>query len=245
MDLLRKGIKMEESTLPLENEGKIKRRKLIIGYYKYWVLLTYSSAISAIIGMYFALSGNIVLAMICLMVCGLCDMLDGPVARRKKRSEREKSYGIQIDALADLISFGVFPAVIGFAAGAGDLTQENVSLRLIICIAVAVFYVLAALIRLAYFNVIEAELQNRREKRKYYEGMPVTMASMLIPFVYSICLILDTALASVYPVMLLIIAVLFLSKVKVPKLKLRYLIIFIPVGLAMLVFLVWSIGAGI
>ena len=90
-------------TEPSPSSGKKKeKRRPIIGYYRFWVILTYLSAVSAVVGMYFALSGNIGLAVICLMFCGFCDMLDGPAARRKKRNEREKSYGIQIDALADL-----------------------------------------------------------------------------------------------------------------------------------------------
>jgi len=64
-------------------------KKLFVGYYKLWAMLTYLNIVSAIVGMAFALSGNIVLSIICLMGCGLCDMLVGPVARRKKRNERE------------------------------------------------------------------------------------------------------------------------------------------------------------
>ena len=105
---------------PSDNCGiasqKAKKRMPIIGFYKIWVVLTYLSAITAMVGMYFALRGNIPLAMFCLMFCGLCDMLDGPAARRRKRNDRERSFGIQIDALADLVSFGVYPVVLGFAA---------------------------------------------------------------------------------------------------------------------------------
>jgi len=224
---------------------KSEKRRPIIGYYKFWVLLTYLSAISAIVGMCFALAGNIGLAMFCLMICGLCDMLDGPAARRRKRNEREKSYGVQIDALADLVSFGVFPVVIGFAAVAGGMTRDNVTLGLVLSIAVAAIYVLAALIRLAYFNVIELELQHKKEKRKYYEGMPVTFVAILIPLVYSMCLLFDIALASVYPAMLFIISVAFLTRVKIPKIRGRYLLVFLLLGLPIAVFLIWNIGANI
>jgi len=234
---------MDESMLSLNESEKNKKRKPLIGYYKQWVVLTYLSAVSAITGMFIALSGNIVLAMFCLMVCGFCDMLDGPVARRKKRNDREKNYGIQIDALADLICFGIFPVVIGYAVVADSINHEQLTVRLVICIAIAAFYALAALIRLAYFNVIEAEMQSKREKRKYYEGMPVTMAAVLIPLVYSVCFITNVSLAAVYPVMLLIIAVLFLLKIRVPKIKGKYLLIFILIGLPIAIFLFWSIGA--
>jgi len=227
----------------LDDAEKITKKKPFLGYYKIWVMLTYLSVVSAIVGMSFALGGNIVLAMICLMTCGLCDMLDGPVARRKKRTEREKNYGIQIDALADLVSFGVFPVVIGYATGFGYISQGNYALRPILFIVVAAIFVLAALIRLAYFNTIEIELQQKKEKRKHYVGMPVTFVSMIIPMVYSVCFLLDASFASVYPVMLFIISVAFLSRIKFPKIKGRYLVIFLLVGIPLAVFLVWSVGA--
>jgi len=234
---------MEGIDLSLEDSEVSKKRKLFVGYYKFWVLLTYLSAVSAIVGISFALSGNIVLAIVCLMVCGLCDMLDGPVARRKKRNEREKNYGIQLDSLADLVSFGVFPVVIGYVVCFGNVVQERASLRLIIFVAIAAAYVLAAIIRLAYFNAVEYELQQKKEKRKYYVGMPVTFVSILIPLVYSVCFIFNLSFASAYPVMLGIITAAFLTRVKYPKVRGRYLAIFLLIGLPLVIFLVWSIGA--
>jgi len=235
---------MKEIDISLEDEKKEQKRNPFLGYYGYWVMLTYLSAVSAIVGMSFALGGNIVLAIICLMVCGFCDMLDGPVANRKKRNDREKNYGIQIDALADLVSFGVFPVVIGYAVGYGNYYSAGDSNRLIIFIMIAAVYVLAALIRLAYFNAVEIELQQKKEKRKYYVGMPVTFVSILIPLVYSICFILNVSFASVYPVMLFVISVAFLSRIKFPKIRGRYLVIFLLIGLPLVIFMVWSIGAG-
>jgi len=225
-----------------ETEVKVKK-KPFVGYYKTWVMLTYLGAVSAVAGMAFALTGDIVLAIVCLMVCGLCDMLDGPVARRKKRTEREKNYGIEIDALTDLVSFGVFPVVIGYALGFGNFLNVSDSLGLVIFTAIAAIYVLAAIIRLAYFNAVEIELQQKKEKRKYYVGMPVTFVSILIPLVYTVCFLLSVSFASVYPVMLFVIAVAFLSRIKFPKIRGRHLVIFLLIGLPLVIFLVWSIGA--
>jgi len=234
---------VNEFELSLNEPETGKKRKLFVGYYKIWVMLTYLSAVSAVVGMYFALGGNIVLAIICLMGCGLCDMLDGPVARRKKRNDREANYGIQIDALADLVSFGVFPVVIGYALSLGSAVHSGASLRLIIFIVIAAVYVLAALIRLAYFNAVEIELQQKKEKRKYYVGMPVTFVSILIPLTYCICFIAGASFASVYPALLFVIAVAFLSRIRFPKIRGRYLVIFLLIGLPLVVFMVWSIGA--
>src|SRR5574344_1553992 len=89
----------------------------MIGYYDYTVILTYLSVCSGITGMAFAFTHHPFLAIVCLMVSGLCDMFDGKVARTKKRDQKRIQYGIQIDSLADIISFGVLPIIIGLSIG--------------------------------------------------------------------------------------------------------------------------------
>jgi len=218
---------------------------VFIGYYGFWVNLTYLSVVSAVAGMYFALGGNIGYAIICLMICGLCDMFDGPVARRAKRTKREEGYGIQLDALADVISFGFLPAVIGYTVGTHYLSQDYASVGMIVSIAIAAVYVLAALIRLAYFTVIEVELQHKNERRTYYEGLPVTFVALIIPMVYAVCLFFNFAFSAVYDVMLFIISVLFVLKVKTPAMKGRGRLIFLFIGLPLIVYLVWNRGVTI
>lgn len=233
---------MKKLTIFSARRKQRNRVKIIIGYYGIWTLLTYLNIIVAIFGMFTALRGNIGYAVFCLMVCGFCDVFDGPVARLRKRTEREESCGIQLDALADIVSFGVFPVVIGYAAGTHNMFQNYASLGLIISIAVGTLFILGALTRLAYFNVIEIELHRSKEKRKFYEGMPVTLVSLLIPLVYSICQIFDFALPIVYTVMLLIMAILFVVRIKIPKLRGRYLLLLMIVALPIAMYLVWNMG---
>lgn len=90
----------------------------MIGYYNYTVILTYLSLISALFGTHLAFRGEPVGALICLLLCGAFDSFDGMVARTKKgRTEEEKKFGIQIDSLVDMFSFGIFPAIIGYTMG--------------------------------------------------------------------------------------------------------------------------------
>ena len=93
----------------------------MIGIYDYTVILTYISLISASSGIMITLSSNgnhPYLGMFFLLICGLCDAFDGKVARSKKgRTDFECKFGIQIDSLCDLVSFGVLPSVIGYACG--------------------------------------------------------------------------------------------------------------------------------
>ena len=146
----------------------------MIGFYNYSVILTYLGLGSAIGGIVLALDKQPKLAVLCLLVCGLCDMFDGTIARTCKRSDDAKRFGVQIDSLCDLVCFGVFPAMIGWAIGPANWFT-------VVCM---IIYVLAAVIRLAYFNV--QEINREREDggmRAYYEGLPVTSSALIMPIV--------------------------------------------------------------
>lgn len=182
----------------------------MIGIYDYTVILTYGNALFSIIGIYFAFHQNILASIFCLMLSGVCDMFDGFVANLKERSKQEISYGIQIDSLADLISFGVFPTVIAYGLG---LTNS-------MYVPLFAFYILAALIRLAYFNVTELEIRDtQNKKREYYEGLPVTSSAAIIPLLFFLCSKFHLSFQFLYPFALLVIGTLFISKVKIKKLE--------------------------
>lgn len=203
----------------------------IIGFYGYWVWLTYLSVAAAITGICFAISGQPGSAVICLIVSGTCDMFDGTVARTAKRNDMEKGYGIQIDSLADVMSFGVLPASIGYCLynQAGDHTV----LGTVVTIVILSLYVLCALIRLAYFNVTEEELRTKGLKRTGYLGLPVTSASLIISVSYALIAGLESV-SVIYTGLLLVLAVAFVSKFKVPKFKLKYMVMLAFVGLGVI-----------
>ena len=84
----------------------------MIGYYNYTVILTYVGMLFGFAGITYVGSGNLKMALICLLMAGLCDMFDGKVASTRERTKQEKRFGVQIDSLSDLICFGGLPAVI-------------------------------------------------------------------------------------------------------------------------------------
>ena len=221
---------------------KNEQVKPIIGYSGYWVKLTYLSVMSAVLGIHFALDGKIGYALICLMISGVCDMLDGHVARLVKRTDKEKYYGIQIDSLADIISFGILPIVIGYAAGAYYLARNYGSFGIVIKTVIISMYLLAALIRLAYFNVIEMDLQSKNEKRKYYEGLPITSVALIIPIIYSICVYFHISFPAVYNILLIILSVAFVLKIKIPKPTDRFQLFFCLIGLLVIIYIFLSSG---
>ena len=228
-------LKIKSFRISQQTETKKKNEKILIGYYGFWVILTYASAASAFAGMYFAFNGSIRNALICLMFSGLCDGIDGKVASIKKRNERQKSYGVQIDALSDLVSFGVLPAVIGLML----ISHYDSGISTFLNISVMIVFILAALIRLAYFNVIEAELISKNEKRKYYEGLPVTSVALIIPFVYSLCDIIKIPLSAIYSILLLLISLAFVLKIKIPKPRGRSIILLLITGLPTFFYLIF------
>ena len=146
-----------------------------LGFYDYTVILTYMSLVFAVSGLLLTDSGLFPQAVACLVVCGICDAFDGTVARTKKdRTEDEKAFGIQLDSLVDVVSFGVFPAVMSIHMGSGSLLSK----------VIAIAYSICAVIRLAFFNVQEAKRQQQEEGcRKTYRGLPVTSISIINPLV--------------------------------------------------------------
>ena len=199
----------------------------MIGYYNYTVILTYLSLISALFGTHLAFQGETVAALTCLLLCGAFDSFDGMVARTKKgRTEAEKKFGIQIDSLVDMFSFGIFPAIIGYTMG---LTGWLWGI-------IFGIYAICAVSRLGYFNVVEEMRQKETtEKRKYYQGLPVTSASLIFPAIYLLKGFLSPLLAySIYGWCMALVAIAFVVDFKVIKPGLKGII-----GMAFVGFLIF------
>jgi len=204
-----------------------------IGYYDYWVVLTYLSIISAVVGMFFAFDWNIKYAIFCMMFSGLCDTFDGRIAALKKKDNIQSNFGIQIDAMADLVSFGVLPTIILYAVGQSS-GHYGITITLIPAI-----YVLTAFIRLAYFAAIESESKDdEKKKQKNFRGLPTTSVALLVPLVYFISNILGASLFEVLNVTFVIISLFFVLNIKIPKPRIRTQIILCFVGLIILLIII-------
>lgn len=203
----------------------------MIGFYNYTVILTYIGLSFALFGIYSAIgNANLSVAVFMLMLAGLCDMFDGTVAKTRKRTVQEKRFGVQIDSLSDLICFGVLPAVIGYKLGMKDHIAYYIVL---IC------FTLAALIRLAYFNVMEEERQQTTGgPRVCYEGLPVTNVALILPLLYSFRSYIGSSFPVVYAISLALISIAFVLKFKVIKLQMKGMLVCLVVGIAIFVWFV-------
>lgn len=182
---------------------------MFLGFYDYTVVLTYISLGISVFGITMALEGNFKMAIFCLALSGLCDMFDGKIARTKKnRTEDEKNFGIQIDSLCDVVCFGVFPVMICYCLGVN--TPAGV--------ASLIFYSIASVIRLAYFNVTEAKRQTQTEEnRKYYQGLPITSMAIILPFLYLMRRYYMIHFLIVIHIAVIIVGLLFILNIKVKK----------------------------
>ena len=189
-----------------------------IGFYNYTVILTYLSLTSSVLGILLASRGEYTAAIVALLLSGICDAFDGIVARSKKnRTDDEKAFGIQLDSLCDVICFGIFPSYLCFCLGVNSLIGV-----LLICA-----YNICAVIRLAYFNVLEGNRQKTEEGcNKTYHGLPVTSISLIFPFFY-FCFYFtlpQAAFIMLLQAMLPVVAFLFILDFPVKKPDWAYLI---------------------
>lgn len=180
--------------------------KKIIGYYRRCDLLTMCGTASSLIGIMLLMSKHYTLSVLLMIISGICDAFDGTLARKGKYSEAQKTYGVQLDSLSDVICFGVFPALI-------TATMCNSTIANIIC----VFYALCGVIRLAYFNTLSVTGES---KKNTFIGVPITTVSIVYPIVFVILRFINYSLISkVMPIVLLILGFSFIIRIEIPKIN--------------------------
>lgn len=219
----------------------------MIGIYDYTVILTYLSMVSGATGIIISMTGigHPYIGILFLMISGLLDAFDGKVARSKKnRTDFEKNFGVQIDSLSDLICFGVLPAAIGMAQLriSGRFTEVAKMPKIftgdriwviVSMIVIAVFYILAALIRLAYFNVTGEERKEEalRTGVECFTGVPVTSSALVFPIALILHWFVKYDLTYIYFAVMFLLGILFIGNFKIPKPNKAGLIIMIALGL--------------
>lgn len=206
----------------------------MIGFYDYTVVLTYISLALSVFGMTQAIHGRFKTAILCLALSGLCDMFDGKIARSKKgRTADEKSYGIQIDSLCDMVCFGAFPALICYLLG----------VRGPVGMAVIILYCINSVIRLAYFNVMEAKNALVSESgEKFYRGLPITSMAIVLPLVFMVQFFVpDYVFRICLHLALFIVGMLFVVDFRLKKPRNAVLAVIVAVvGAAVLIMIIFT-----
>ncbi len=159
--------------------------------------------------------GDLQLAAWIIVWCGLLDVMDGVSARLLNATS---SFGAEFDSMADLVSFGVAPAVLILNAGLqiGGIEYESGQFW-VLTVAVAVF-VLAGAMRLARFNLVAEEMTDG-----WFAGVPITAAgggllsSLVLVLIYHGDVAELLPLHLYLPVLMFVLALLMVSRIRFPK----------------------------
>ena len=181
-------------------------KKIFLGVYHPSVLLTYLGLSISLYGVFY--SKSLAFSLMLLILAGLCDTFDGMVANSFQRNDLEKAFGVQIDSLSDLISFGVFPV---------QIYLQYFAKFGVVSFLISVLYLLSVVTRLAYFNA------SGGEKKDYFTGLAVTYASFFIPLygLFSIYFSIEKIFLGELLYALLACFFVFNFRMKKPSLKIR------------------------
>ena len=159
--------------------------------------------------------GDLELAAWFIVWCGLLDVLDGVSARLLKATS---SFGAEFDSMADLVSFGVAPAVLVLNAGLQFGAVEYDSGQFwVLFMAISVF-VLAGAMRLARFNLTSEETT-----KGWFAGVPITAAgggltsSLILVLIHYEDIATIMPLHLYFPVLMFVLALLMISRIRFPK----------------------------
>ena len=148
---------------PLRRRSDSERRRLRRGVYLLPSMFTMASMFCGYACIVYSMRGEFVTAAPFIGLAIVVDMLDGRIARMTGTTS---AFGVEFDSLADIISFGVAPAIMSFAWGLQPLGRLGW--------AAGFLFVAAAAVRLARFN-IQAGSQDKR----YFVGMPSPAAAAI------------------------------------------------------------------
>lgn len=158
-------------------------------------IITFGNFACGVFSIFVSLLGEIELAILFICMGGFFDLLDGWFARKMNAVSM---FGKELDSLADLITFGISPAIIAFELQLSQLGYLGIIFVL--------FYSASAAFRLARFNTCQSELPT-------FVGLPVPAAAyvLLISTWFTSTIILSISIC--------ILSYLMISKIRIPHMK--------------------------
>ena len=150
--------------------------------------------------------------------CGLLDTMDGLTARLLKATS---SFGAEFDSMADLVSFGVAPAVLVFNAGLQIAGIKTESGQFWVLLTACGVFVLGGAMRLARFNL------TTDQPKGWFTGVPITAAggglvsSMVLVLIHHEDVASLLPLHRYLPIVMFVLAILMVSRLRFPKAVIR------------------------
>lgn len=148
-------------------------------------LFTFSSVFCGVLSIHWSTVGgdpaNFYKAALAILFAAVFDMMDGRVARLTRT---ESEIGMQLDSLADVISFGVAPGILVYRWGLGEIRVAGVDIGFFVCF----LFIAAGAFRLARFNVLAARSDRLvaqgkarpEETTRFFLGLPIPAAACML-----------------------------------------------------------------
>jgi CDP-diacylglycerol--serine O-phosphatidyltransferase len=209
-----------------------RQRKLRRGIYLLPTTLTIGNLVCGFTAIVLSFHGNIRRAAVFIVIAGVLDLLDGRIARMTGTTSE---FGSEFDSLADIVSFGVSPAMLAYAWVLEPFGRLGW--------LVAFLFVICAAMRLARFNI-----QTHSGERRHFVGLssPVAAASMAsIAFAFPDKLGAGSSLALAFLLMVATLALLMVSRFRYRSFKdlgmldRRSYIYVLPLAVTMIGILIW------
>lgn len=134
-------------------------------------MITIAGLCAGVTAIRFAIMGNFTIAIFAIIFAALCDGLDGRVARMLKGTSQ---FGVELDSLSDMVSFGVAPALMVYLWTLQDLPRFGWTISLV--------FVACAALRLARFNTRSSGEDDPKlvaMNKKFFVGVPMPAAAYL------------------------------------------------------------------
>ncbi|HAX62285.1 MAG TPA: CDP-diacylglycerol--serine O-phosphatidyltransferase [Elusimicrobia bacterium] len=131
-------------------------------------MFTVANIVAGFFSLHYSIASDFSPAAWAIIIAILMDIADGRVARAM---HAESSFGVELDSLADFLSFGVAPSVLMYQLVLHSMGK--------IGIAIAVFFVIASALRLARFNTV-AYADTENKIKTHFEGLPTPAAGGII-----------------------------------------------------------------
>ncbi len=187
--------------------------------------------LSAVLGIYFAITGNFKAAIIGVLWAVLFDWYDGIIARKLKgRTKIQGVFGAQLDSMIDIVSFGILPAIILLSYG-----NYNVWF-----IPGAFVIIATSAIRLSYFNVYGLI------DSKTYKGLALDNNVLILSFIFLFERFFEHSTFSIFIyVILMLLSALNLSSIPTPKFGGKWIYVLVIYVIALTSVFGWMLYNGV
>lgn len=183
------------------------KNRYFIGYYNLANLVTLVGLACAVLACFMVARGQYIFAMLAYGIAGLCDAMDGRIARATATmTRRERFYGVQLDSLCDVVSFGAVPCFMAYTMGYNHVIDIVIYMLFAVCGAT----------RLANFNT-ESAVDTADMKPKHFTGVPIPFSQIIFPLLMIVHVLVGSPVFWLFRIAFLLVGISFVLRFRLPK----------------------------